>query len=132
APDGSRALVNYTQNNHGSLVMSPLTNGTFSFGGEMSTGIGRVAVMQRGTRYLGFVLRNAGLNVGDITTFASGANVSKNGSISSENVAGAPGAQAAPSIAGNYVVYAPGASVVVVNTAQLGSAGAGGSSGLVV
>lgn len=121
APDGSRALVGYKQTPNGTLLMKPQGSG-FTFAGDFSPTrpLGGVAILQQGTRYLGFSLPNTALGVADITTFGTGTTAR---SISSEIVNGAPGGTQLQ-VAGNQVVYISGFNVVIVDASVIGSIGA--------
>ncbi|MBL8114712.1 MAG: hypothetical protein JNK60_17660, partial [Acidobacteria bacterium] len=121
APDGSRALVGYKQTPNGTLLMQPQGAG-FTFAGDFSPTrpLGGAAILQQGSRYLGFSLTNTALGVADITVFGTGTTAR---SIPNEIVLGSPGGRQLQ-VAGNHVVYINSANVVIVDASVIGSIGA--------
>lgn len=117
ARDGSRLLVAYGRSPNGTLLLRP----TFAYAGDFGPPVptGGTAILQNGSRYLGFSLLKTGLSVADITTFGSGTAA---GSIPHEFVANAPGG-ARMKTEGSHVVYLSGPNVVIVNAASIGPIG---------
>ncbi len=120
APDGSRAIVGYKQTPNGTLLMKPQGSG-FTYAGDFSPTrpLGGAAILQQGSRYLGFSLPNTALGVADITTFGTGTTAR---SIASEIVGTLPGGRQLQ-VAGNHVVYQSGTEVVVVDATVIGPVG---------
>src|SRR5213075_859262 len=73
AADGSRILVNWKQDTHGSLLMSPAptVEGGYDFAGEFAPpkALNGIAVGQAGTRYIAFAFTGSSIIVADVTTF---------------------------------------------------------------
>lgn len=128
APDGSRALVNYKESPHGTLLMKP-TNPSFTFAGEFAP-----TQTQGGTvvdsfvspaRYLGYALKSnviPALTVADISTFVTGANANRPRSIPAETIANSPIGFGLIR-AGHFLLYWTGTSIVVIDASEPGPNG---------
>lgn len=129
-PDGSRLLVNWKQDNHGTLLMRPVTSGSgtsFDFAGEFNPGRagGGIAIVKTGARYLGLSLPQTGVVVAEVTSFVNGQAANRPGSIPGEMLAGAPSGFGAVA-AGAFVVYTTGAGELILVDARGASGGAAG------